>query len=359
MTTAEGPAGRQGSWNARRRFGQVVTGAAIAAAVVIPLSPSIASNQAALARSALVLGAAAVYILGLRGVERLRLAATGGPRHDLLTIWAVFAALVLPPLHMGVVIVGVFALFLSVWRGIALRRVAIMVASTVVAAEAAGWVAGLIHDLIASVAVGTLTLVVVQALLVAASMLAGGHGAAIAGLFRSLTGWTINLATAVVGGGFALCVLSGTWLYLIPLTVATWALHWWAQHLDLVHEDAIDQASGLPTEAVWRQLVTQIDDVDARWTVVLLRPATPAQIPAAAQVVRLICSREDVPGRFEDGIAIAVRAPALVAKNLVDRAREDLTAIHVDCAVSVAGVGQLGEQIALLERGPGLRQSAA
>lgn len=336
--------------SARRRLGRAAPFALITAAVVVPLSVSIVPNFAAVTRPAAILALAAVYVVGLRGAERLRLASSAeGSRQDMLAIWEVFAALVLAPLHLGLVVVALFVLLLPSCRGALGRRAVIAVSTTVLAAEAAGWVHAITPGPVVSVVAGTLTFVTVQPVLVAAVMLVTGQGHLIRGWFGSAVAWTISISTAAIGAAFALCLLERAWLGFVPLMVVTWLVHSWAQHLQLVHDHSLDPLTGLPTEAVWRRVVAQLGTGAETWTVATLSTADPAELARAAQVLGMVCGQTDVLGRLDDRIAVALRAPQLVAVNLLDRVTSDLSAVNVDSAVVYGRGRSIADQVASLD----------
>lgn len=315
------------------------------AAVVLPLCHNIPNPGRALAPFMLVVVLAGCYSIFLRGVERLRLAAAPGQHQDVLTTWTLAAALLLPPVWSALAIAAVYALWVPTWRGVRLWRATFVIATTVVAGYLGHWVFASSGHGLAALALAGLVTILAQAALVAVVMLLSGAAEAARASFSSPLNWFVNLSTGAVGAGLVVVVQSRAWWALPVVLVAKFLLQWLAQYLQLQSGDAIDRDTELLGAETFTRLADQLMRTTERWTVVLLQPVDPSRLSTVASVAQLVCSDGEYGGRLGDQVALVVKGPRIIARNLGVRVQADLEALGVDCAVGAGTGDSVDEQI--------------
>ena len=315
------------------------------AALVLPLCHNIPNLGQVLAPFGLVVVLAGCYSIFLRGVERLRLAAAPGQHQDVLTTWTLAAALLLPPIWSAVAIAAVYALWVPTWRGARLWRATFVIATTILAGYLGHWVFATSGHGLAALALAAMVTILAQAALVALVMCLSGAVEAARASFGSPLNWFVNLSTGAVGAGLVVVVQTRAWWALSIVLVAKFLLQWLAQYLQLQSGDAIDRETDLLGAATFTRLADQLMRTTERWTVVVLQPLDGARLSTVASVAQLVCSDGEYGGRLDDQVALMVKGPRIIARNLGVRVQADLEALGVDCAVGAGTGDTLDEQI--------------
>ncbi len=332
-----------------RPIAAVLVGLVWLIAAGVPLGHSIPNLPQTLGRFVLIVGLAVSYSLVMRGAERLRLASAGGPYQDFVNAWVIAAALLLPLAPAAVAITIIYTVSYRAWRTMSNWRPAYVNATTVVAGYAAAWTHAEIADRYLGLLAATIAFLAVQALLIFALMWFAGARQDARTSFSSPMNWFVNLSTAAVGAALVDVILRSNWWALAAVLVVKVCIHRLAQHLQMVTDESIDTETDALADQLWRRLAEQMFTTSQAWTVVLIAPVESSRLATVASVAELVCTDGEAVGRVGEQIALLVKGPRIIARNLALRVVADLDALGIDAAAGTGAGETLDAQLEAAE----------
>ncbi len=315
-------------------------------AIAVPLGHNIPIPSHTLGRFGLVVGIGLAFAAAMEGAERLRNASsTVSPYQDFASTWMIAAALLLPPAPAALAIAVIHIATYRTWRAVVMWRPALTGATAIVAGYAAAYARNELPGTYVSLIAAVLVFVLVQAGLVYLSLCLLGEGQDARCAFSSGQNWFINLSTSAAGAALVDGVSRTNWWAITIVVAAMVVLQRVIQRIQLTSDEVTDAGTGVLTEQPWSRLAEQLMMTTHRWTVVLLEPLDPTRLSTVAATAQLVCRDGEEVGRLDTKIALLVKGPRVIARNLALRIQADLDALGIDCLTGAGNGDTLHEQL--------------